>query len=527
MDMSYEDLVIFENELNDDIPPEYINDYYNNSQIYKQSKQNQQLNYYLPPEYGNTVNEYNVRSLYDYSDEENMYDVNGDKIHNFKKTSYDIKSKESDFKICEELFQTNREDDIFYDLMKIYENPNEKKAEFIQISFKLDMLPVGLLRFNHLTELIVKKCNLAELNTLPPNIEKIVFNNCGLKYISCQSFPNSLTNVDFCNNEIEIFDSIKKTITHLYLDNNSLQYIHDIPEDSQLKVLSLKNNQIKRVDFLVDINLIELYLNNNSIENIEVLSNTIEILDISKNNIFSITVLPENLKTLIAYHCKIHKFFFELPYFLEKLDLYNNNLEELPEFNKTLKWLDISSNDLRKLPKNIAQLDYCDISCNPNLVFDPTDPNWIIFLESKNKTYIMDKQDEYILKSDTVSTITSTSEEDSSDSDDSDESGVTVDSKDSTDIEDFKIKIKNTNITNNNTINSDSDKLDEEFYQGEIPWTNMIDSIENTQSDDEIVKSLISGLKNNNTLQNSVTNIIDSFKPKEKRIVKTLKTFTM
>ncbi len=253
--MSYEDLVVFENELNDDIPPEYLNDYYNN-QILKQSKQNHNLNYDLPPEYGNKVNEYNVRSLYDYSDEENMYDLNGDKIHTFKKTSYDIKSKESDFKICEELFKTNRDDEIFNDLMKIYENPNEKKAEFSQITFKLDMLPVGLIRFNHLTELVVKKCDLSELNVLPPNIEKIVFNNCGLKIISCQQFPNSLNFIDLCNNEIELFIDIKKSITHLYLDNNSLQYIHDIPEDSQLKVLSLKNNLIKTVDFLVDVNLL-------------------------------------------------------------------------------------------------------------------------------------------------------------------------------------------------------------------------------------------------------------------------------
>jgi hypothetical protein len=373
--MSYEDLVVFENELNDDIPPDYINDYYNNCQRIKEYKENHQqfvgshynqqtthLDFDLP-------SEYNVKSLYDYSDEESIYNVNGDKINAFKKTSYDIKSKETDFKICEELFQTNRDEDIFIDLVKIYENPNEKKAEFTQITFKLDMLPPALLRFNHLTELVIKKCDLAELNKLPPNIEKIVLNNCGLKIISCQEFPNTLKIIDLCHNEIELFIDIKKTITHLYLDNNNLQYIHDIPEDSQLKVLSLKNNQIKTVDFLVDVNLIELYLNNNSIENIDILSNTIEILEISKNNIFTIAILPENLKTLIAFHCKIHKFLFELPYFLEKLDLYNNNLEELPEFNKFLKWLDISSNDLRKIPNNIAQLDYCDISCNANLIF--------------------------------------------------------------------------------------------------------------------------------------------------------------
>ena len=546
--MSYEDLVVFENELNDDIPPEYIDDYYDNYQKILNKQHNK------PQFFNNRANfdlpiEHNVQSLYDYDDSDNVYDVNSDKLHKSKKTSYDIKSKESDFKICEELFQTNREEEIFNDLMKIYENPNETKAEFSGITFKLDMLPPALLCFKHLTELVVKKCDLSELDVLPPNIQKIVFNNCGLKIISCQHFPNSLKHIDFCNNELEIFSDVKKTITHLYLDNNNLQYIHDIPEDSQLKVLSIKNNKIKNIDFLVDINLTELYLNNNCIEDISVLSNTIEILEISKNNIFTISVLPENLKTLIAFHCKINKFLFELPYFLEKLDLYNNNLEDLPEFNKFLKWLDISSNDLRKLPSNIAQLDYCDISCNANLVFDPSDPNWIIFMESKNKTYIMDKQDDYILKSDTISTISSSSEDDSDCSEESDDSGVTVDSKDSSDIENFKLKIKNNTINNNN--NTDSDKLDEEFIPiqelnvtqtvqksnlNDSSWIHMLNSVEqdnnknnknNKNNEDEIVTSLLDNMKINNTLQSSVTNIIDSFKPKEKRIVKTLKTFTM
>ncbi len=516
--MSYEDLVVFENELNDDIPPEYG----------KEQKEHD-----ISSLYDDYNNHYNVRSLYDYSDDENLYDVDSSKVHKFKKTSYDIKSKESDFKICEELFQVNREEEIFNDLMKIYENPNEHKAEFTEIKFDMDLLPLTLTRFNHITELVVKKCKLDVVNVLPPKIEKVIFNNCGLKYISCQSFPNSLTHIDFCNNDIEIFDNIKKTITHLYLDNNNLQYIHDIPEDSNLKVLSLKNNKFKSIDFLVDINLIELNISNNFIENIDVLSNTIETLEMSKNNIFTIGVLPENLKILIAYNCKINKFLFELPYFLEKLDLYNNNLEELPEFNKLLKWLDISSNDFRKLPNNILQLDYCDISCNSNLVFDPTDTNWISFLDSKNKTYIMDKQDDYILKSDTISTI-STDSDTSEDTDD----GVTVDSNDSADsadsvdIEEFKIKITKPNNKQQedisiNIVNTDSDKLDEEFYKGETPWTEMINSIEDKQTDDEIVKSLLSGLNNNNTLQNSVTQVINSFQPKEKRIVKTLKTFTM
>ena len=134
----------------------------------------------------------------------------------------------------------------------------------------------------------------------------------------------------------------------------------------------------------------------------------------------------------------------------------------------------------------------------------------------------MDKQDDYILKSDTISTINSSSEEDS------DGSEETVDTEDSSDIEDFKLKIKNNHInTSNNTNNDyDSDKLDE-------TWNQMLVSIEEDnkneqyKSEDPVISSLMDNIRNNNTLQSSVANIIDNLKPKEKRIVKTTKTFSI
>jgi hypothetical protein len=50
---------------------------------------------------------------------------------------------------------------------------------------------------------------------------------------------------------------------------------------------------------------------------------------------------------------------------------------------------------------------------------------------------------------------------------------------------------------------------------------------EQYKSEDPVISSLMDNIRNNNTLQSSVANIIDNFKPKEKRIVKTTKTFSI
>ena len=481
--MSYDDIVIFENQLNDDIPSEITSE--------------------ITSETNNSIFQRNV------------------------------------FNLPEDLFIPT-ESSTSYDLIEIYKN--NKTAEFIDIIFKNNILPSKLLMLENLTELVIRKCPLDEISLLPVNLEKATFNKCGLKIVSCKNFPANLKYVNFSDNRLELFIDIIPSITHLYLDDNRLTYINDLPEGIQ--VISLKNNMIKKINFLRH-NLKELYLNNNQIKDIDDLFDSIEILDVSKNNISIIKMLPNRLKILIAYNCKITNFLCKFPPFLEKLDLYNNNLEFIPDFTDEIKWVDLSSNELRVLPKNISKLNYLDISSNSNLIYDPTNIDWNIFMENKvlNKEFIMDEQytnnrenddrdydNDYIINSSSdsiinISDLNNSSIESSSESDFDDNL---------LDINKFKRnnRIKKSLHRNNNLNINNNDNLDElfgnEFNIYDTNKNNNIEKDNNTYDNtDDKLMSIIRNIRNNSESNNSESNNSESNNFKQKRIVKALKTFSI
>jgi len=252
-------------------------------------------------------------------------------------------------------------------------------------------------------------------------------------------------------------------------------------------------------------------------------------------------MLPNRLKILIAYNCKISNFLCKFPPFLEKLDLYNNNLEFIPDFTDEIKWVDLSSNELRVLPKNISKLNYLDISSNSNLIYDPTNIDWNIFMENKvlNKEFIMDEQytnnrenddrdydNDYIINSSSdsiinISDLNNSSIESSSESDFDDNLS---------DINTFKRnnRIKKSLHRNNNlniNNNDNNDNLDELFgNEFNIYDTNKNDNIEKDNTDDNTnnntddkLMSIIRNIRNNSESNNF----------KQKRIVKALKTFSI
>ena len=125
------------------------------------------------------------------------------------------------FNLPEDLFIPT-ESNTGYDLIEIYKN--NKTAEFIDIIFKNNLLPLKLLMLENLTELVIRKCPLDEISLLPVNLEKVTFNKCGLKIVSCKNFPANLKYVNFSDNRLELFIDIIPSITHLYLDDNTASY---------------------------------------------------------------------------------------------------------------------------------------------------------------------------------------------------------------------------------------------------------------------------------------------------------------
>jgi hypothetical protein len=314
-----------------------------------------------------------------------------------------VSQEVSDFTITEELFfgdnrtkhdENIKEDENIEYMIEIFKNNKDKSCEFIDVKFRANLLPLRLVDLTNLTELTIKKCKLDELNFIPQNLIKFTCNECGLKIVSCSIFSSCLQYLNLSNNYIELitdFDHLK--LTYLNLDDNKLTYINDLCES--IETISLKNNLLTNIDFLIK-NMKEVYLTNNRIENIEYLLDSIEILDVAKNYITHIVLLPLKLKVFIAYNCKIRNIMCPMPLLLEKIDLYNNCLENIPDFNDNLKWADLSSNDLRKLPKNIKNLEYLDITSNDNMIMNPNEQEWKDFMMNmqSGKQFMMNLNDD-------------------------------------------------------------------------------------------------------------------------------------
>jgi len=366
--------VIFDNqynvpgELNPDIPPQ--------ESYYQRTTQ--------PPSY------------YEHNYQQNYQQTNNNKQNHVNKYYDNDYDNDNDYGLVEDLFRPNYNNTMdekidTSTLIDIYEQTNEKNAEFVDINFRGNLLPIRLHNLNNITSLIITKCPLDEVSYLPPNLEILKLNKCNLKIVSCKTFPSTIKSIDLTDNLIELITDFENltNIKTFILDNNNITYINDIPKSAE--IVSLKNNLIQNISFLME-NIKELYLNNNRINDIEYLLDSIEILDISKNNVSIISLLPLELKVFTAYNCKIRNILCEFPSKLKKLDMFNNFLESVPDFPDSLEWVDLSDNDLRRMPNNIKNLTFFDISNNKNLPVIPSDKSWIDFMQGMqdNKQFMMD-----------------------------------------------------------------------------------------------------------------------------------------
>ena len=427
---------------------------------------------------------------------------------NNQDNNQDNNQKSSDMNLVEDLFNTNlvyEEKQDISTLIDIYEKTEEKSGEFIDVKFRANLLPFRLEKLSYMTSLYINKCTLDEISYLPPLLEFLKINNCGLKIISCKSYPSTLIEMNLSNNDIELICDFEPLIKlkKLILDDNSLTYINDIPKS--VEIISLKQNKLTKITFLMEF-LKEVYLNKNQINDIEELLDSVEILDISNNNIGMIYLLSENLKILNAYNCKLKKILCKFPPKLKKLDLFSNSLETVPDFPDSLEWVDLSSNELLYLPKNIKNLKYFDISNNPNLAVNPNDESLKDFMMGMqdNKQFMMnfdeDKKSEEIYISSDVGTT----------SDDEDDNDIDENFNDSR----FKQKLLNVHAP--------------EFKPMEISNDNYatfsFNKKENLEKEN-LEKERVDEVSNDNRLKQIINNI-RQMKHKEKRYVKFYKSYT-
>ncbi len=509
--MNYDDMIIFENQLNDDVPPSYIeaqkihNPFNNDDKLYddfvdcvldgdvpvevlkaqhEEFTKKEEINY---NKFGQNYNNFSSSEHMDnpyFENKEMYYDsflneyVPVNPTERINKNFNQIeKSKENDFESTKELFnitEYNNEysTDIIDQLINIYKETNENRCEFTEVNFKFSKLPINILDLQNLKELVIEKSNLETIEFLPPNIENLTIKKSNINFLNCETFPNSLTFMNLSDNDIQVIINIGINVKTLILDDNKLEQI-ELPEI--MDKVSLKSNKFKNLNFLKNIKYLrELDISNNSIVELNNILDSLEILIISRNDISEINSLPQNLIEFIAYSNKISKIDI-FPEKLKKLDLYHNKFEHFPYIPDSLEWLDISFNNLKELPKNFSHLKYIDISSNDNIDFDPEKEDWKEFLaiSSKNKEFVMDQHESYIIRSD--SDIYNDFDSDTLNDTINDINEIADDEEAYfNEINKFKItrpqsnKLNSINSTNTNTINKTDDEVDEFIWSYNI-----------------------------------------------------------
>ena len=143
----------------------------------------------------------------------------------------------------------------------------------------------------------------------------------------------------------------------LILNDNLLNELPKIP--NSVSELNIASNQFTKLNNLPP-NLIKLFLSNNDLSYIPKLPTNLEVLDCSANpNLRGLPVFPDTIKELYLNECNIIELPNKLPNKLSILECAKNKLTELPKLPQSLTILNCDYNvitNLNDLPKNLVTL---------------------------------------------------------------------------------------------------------------------------------------------------------------------------
>jgi hypothetical protein len=197
---------------------------------------------------------------------------------------------------------------------------------------------------NNLSDIIIAD---NRITSIPP------IKNTSLEWLNCNEnqleelpeLPRSLEYL-FCGSNFirELPEPLPPNIISIYAWSNNLEKLPDILPDS-LNDFNCGNNRLTKLpDDLSNTNLDDFQFDNNFIEKIPKLPNSLDRLIFNNNRIQKIIELPPNLTVLNCSNNWITELPKILPKKLQKLECANNRLEILPDLPNSLMELKCRGN---------------------------------------------------------------------------------------------------------------------------------------------------------------------------------------
>jgi hypothetical protein len=249
-------------------------------------------------------------------------------------------------------------------------NLETKEAKLIIDDINDENIPEILKNYDWVEDLEIDSQRIKQIKNLPKNIKKLsLFNNL-IEDIPINELPDKLEEINISRNKIETLQNIPMSIKEIDASHNKIQNCY-LLTNTNLENLSIEYNLIENMPLFFS-GLKKLDISQNKLKNIHNIINTIEDLDISFNEITSISKFPENAKSINAESNKISCIFNNLPNNLEYGDFSDNNIILLPQIPTNIHKIDFANNKINLVNVNIeSNLEKLNKDCSIILINNP------------------------------------------------------------------------------------------------------------------------------------------------------------
>lgn len=213
--------------------------------------------------------------------------------------------------------------------------------------------------------------NIDTIDTLPDVLKEFVWlktikiNNTSINHV--KNIPETVKILYIYNNDkLTIIDEKSEFpmgLERLSLNSNSLTSVDFKYLPPNIDWLNLSTNHIsiiKNTDLLTKLEILQLQ--ENKLQELPRISDTIQKMDISCNQIKTIDWLPYSLTELDCSNNRLDKL-FDCPPYLYKIFAYKNNITQITQLPDNVTNLDLSQNKiniLENLPTKLFELDMND-----------------------------------------------------------------------------------------------------------------------------------------------------------------------
>jgi hypothetical protein len=247
--------------------------------------------------------------------------------------------------------------------------------------------------------MIIKGLPLYEIPSIICTLDQVknlIITHCGL--VSLKNLPPKLERLDIRYNDIQVLLSsdLPATLIELIATKNCIHTI-DLSDSTNMRILNLSNNPFTDV-IAFPPNVDDLCVTACDINNTKALSKltSLSILKINMTHILSLDDIPDSVMDLSASKLKLNSFenngvilklpkkitkfvchssgisgfaFDEFPPLLKYLDLYDNDIVELPKLPDLIERVDISKNSLTKVANIPTKVKMYECNDNDKLMF--------------------------------------------------------------------------------------------------------------------------------------------------------------